>query len=210
MEKIGKYSKDTFSSTNTEQRKRKFPRVEKRREKIKNIIIEIAKRRFSIENFYTVKFESIAEEAEISRASLYSYFNSKEDIIYEIIKPVLEDWIVKYELLLKNSNELTHKQVIEKFIEIYLELWEHHETSVIITQNFFDLNLEKSKILGLYNKLIELKLKLLGKIEKEIRFPKEIASKILLKCTFSLIRILVDIPGGKDYFRESIKKLVFK
>ncbi len=209
MEKLGKFDRDSYPFSSSEQ-KRKFPRVEKRREKIRNLILEIAKKKFSTENFYSVKFESFAEEVEISRASLYSYFASKEEIIYEIVKYVLEDWIIKYELLLKNSNELTHKQLIENFIDIFVEIWEKHQSSVIVTQNFLDLDLDKGKISGLYNKLIELKFKILEKFEKELRFPKEITSKILLKCAFSLIRMLSELPEGREHFRESIKKLIFK
>lgn len=208
MDKFGKIEEEESSSVTQEKAKRKLPRVERRREKIKKNILEISKNKFASSHPYLVKFETIAEEAEISRATLYSYFDSKEDIIYEIVKPVLEDLIIKYESLLKDINKLSTNQVIERLSEIFIHLWENHQISLVVANKVLDM--KKGRLEGLYNRMLELKLKILEKIEKDLKFPKEKIYELLLNIVVPMLKISLDFQDGKKLFKDTLKKIIAK
>lgn len=208
MDKAGKIEEEGSSSVIQEKTKRRLPRVERRREKIKKNILEISKNKFASSHPYLVKFETIAEEAEISRATLYSYFDSKEDIIYEIVKPVLEELIIKYEFLLKDISKLSTNQIIDRLSEIFIHLWKNHQLSLVVANKILDM--EKEKLEGLYNRMLELKLKILEKIEKDLKFPKEKIYELLLNIVVPMLKILLEIQDGEKIFKDTLKKIIVK
>ncbi|MFN3603933.1 MAG: TetR/AcrR family transcriptional regulator [Leptonema sp. (in: bacteria)] len=212
MERMGKPDKENSSGEEQGKQKKKFPRVEKRREKIKKNILELAKKKFANENPYIVKFETFAEEVEISRASLYSYFDSKEEILEEILKPVLEELIEKYEILLKNLKNETPLQIIENLIEILIQAKEHHQLSLVVLSKLLELNDHVLTQNPLYHRMLEVQQTILEKIEKELKFPKEVASQLLVKCGLSLINLLFGfgLPESRKLLKETIKKLISK
>ena len=65
----------------------------------KNIILDAAKELFSNKSFDTITMEEIAELAALSRATLYNYFNTKEEIYFSIGVAQLKQWIEQYTLL---------------------------------------------------------------------------------------------------------------
>jgi AcrR family transcriptional regulator len=65
----------------------------------KNIIIEAAKVLFSKKSFDMITMEEISDLAALSRATLYNYFKTKEEIYFNIGISKLEDWIEQYNLL---------------------------------------------------------------------------------------------------------------
>jgi len=168
MEKMKKFNTTEGSQefqSKEEETKRKLPRVEKRRKRIRKHILEIATKRFALEGPDRVRLEEVADEADISRATLYSHFPSKDAIIYEIIKPVLEELIEEYEKLLKEIDSLKSEQVLNRLTDIFINLWEHHQFSLLLAQKVLDMDLGELK--PLYDKMLELKIKILSKFEEE-------------------------------------------
>lgn len=168
MEKMKKFNTTEDcqeSQAKEEETKRKLPRVEKRRQRIRKHILEIATKRFALEGPDRVRLEEVADEADISRATLYSHFPSKDAIIYEIIKPVLEELIEEYEKLLKEIDSLKAEQVLNRLTDIFINLWEHHQFSLLLAQKVLDM--DPGELKPLYDKMLELKIKILSKFEEE-------------------------------------------
>jgi AcrR family transcriptional regulator len=192
----------------SDESKRKLPRVAKRRIKIRKLILDIATKRFALEGPENVRLEDVADEADISRATLYSHFPSKDAIIYEIIKPVLEELIKEYEKLLKDIDNLKVEQIFNQLVDIYINLWENYELALILAQKVLDM--EPGELKPLYERMLELKLKILSKLEKEkkLRLPKEIAFNVLLNTLIPLLRYILPNQDGKKLFRSTLKGLL--
>ncbi len=207
---IKKLEKYNASNTNQEeQNKRKLPRVEKRRIKIRKQILDIATKRFALEGPENVKLEEIADEADISRASLYSHFPSKDALIYEIIKPVLEELIQKYENLLKEIHKQKIDIVFDRLTDIYITLWENHQLALLLAQRILEMN--PGELKTLYDKILELKMQILSKFEKEkkLKLPKEVSFKIILYTLIPLLRYILPLSDGKKLFKQTLKDLLF-
>jgi len=74
--------------------KKKNLRLERKRlrwEENKAFILEAAERIFSRKGYNLATMDDIAEEAQFSKATLYRYFNSKRDILFETILNFFED-----------------------------------------------------------------------------------------------------------------------
>ena len=68
---------DTKKSIKSSRRERKAQRTRRR-------ILEVARELFESQLYDDVKMDDISEEADLSRATLYNYFGSKEAIYFEI------------------------------------------------------------------------------------------------------------------------------
>jgi AcrR family transcriptional regulator len=81
----------------------------------KKIILEAAKVLFSEKGFDFVTMEEIADLTALSRATLYNYFNTKEEIYFSVGISKLEDWIEQYKLL--DVNKFTGEKLIAYLTE---------------------------------------------------------------------------------------------
>ncbi|MEJ2295346.1 MAG: TetR/AcrR family transcriptional regulator [Candidatus Lokiarchaeota archaeon] len=114
-----------------------------------------AKDLFSKESFDTISMEEIAGATALSRATLYNYFNTKEEIYFNIALDKVEDWIEMYELL-KHKDYSGKALVIKLTEELVKDILEYPHYSKLIRRFFYrsnDLNLPIEEIF--YNKLIK-------------------------------------------------------
>ncbi|MFX1390610.1 MAG: TetR/AcrR family transcriptional regulator [Promethearchaeota archaeon] len=123
----------------------------------RKIIIEAAKSLFSKKSFDMITMEEIADLAALSRATLYNYFKTKEEIYFNIGISKLKEWIEQNQLL--NSNNYSGKEYILLLTENLVEdLLEFPVYSRLLRRFFYrsdELNIPIEKIF--YEKLIEKK-----------------------------------------------------
>ncbi|MFX0039279.1 MAG: TetR/AcrR family transcriptional regulator [Promethearchaeota archaeon] len=125
----------------------------------KNIILNAAKKAFSEKGFDFVTMEEIADLAALSRATLYNYFSTKEEIYFTIGISKLEDWFEQYESL--DSTKLSGEQMalfltenlVKDLLEypIYIKLlrrffYRSKELNIPIQEKFYDGMIEKKEI----------------------------------------------------------------
>ncbi|MCS7204534.1 MAG: TetR/AcrR family transcriptional regulator [Leptospiraceae bacterium] len=209
MEKIMNDKKENQLDNNESSTKRVLHRVAKRRQRVRNKILEIATKRFAIEGPDNVKLEGIADEADISRATLYSHFASKDEIIYEIIKPVLEEIIQKYEMIIKDLDKLSTGEIFDELSDFYIHLWENYELALLLAQKI--LEKKPYNLLPLYDRMLELKRKILQKFEKEkkLKFPIDNTYDIILSTLVPLLKNIAPLQNGKKLFKSTLKNMLF-
>ncbi len=102
----------------------------------KSFILEVAKKLFSEKSFEAITMEEIAESAALSRATLYNYFNAKEEIYFNIAIVQIEKWIEEYQLF--NISKYNGKEIAllltENLIEGILEFPNYSK----LLRRFFD------------------------------------------------------------------------
>lgn len=89
---------------------------EKRRDDKKKAIIQTALGLFDQYGFEKVSMTDIAEKARVSRASIYNFFKSKDNLRRIIIKDILDDSVGKVQKLLEEQGNFIDK--ISEYIKI--------------------------------------------------------------------------------------------
>ena len=174
----------------------------------KNKIAEAANDLFVKKGLTNVSMKEIASSVGYSKSSLYSYFNSKEDIISYILEMAIEEAEEYYENLDTKQFEESQK-MLDYIIENELE-------NILYDNNLFELlNQNHQEFLTLFseNKSLIEKMKKLR--EKELKIVKKILTeyiddeKQLTLCANMLIQIFHGI-NHYLYFTEktmSIKEI---
>ncbi len=92
--------------------------------RIKKIILDGASELFSNNPYESVAMNKIADHVALSRATLYNYFKTKEEIFFEIAFIKLKDIIEEQKVLLKSSKSglkgvlSIHKSVAQSLLEL--------------------------------------------------------------------------------------------
>jgi AcrR family transcriptional regulator len=76
----------------------------------KGFILDAAKKLFSEKTFESITMEEIADLAALSRATLYNYFNTKEEIYFNIGLTRIEQWIEEAQSV--NLSEYNGKEIV--------------------------------------------------------------------------------------------------
>lgn len=73
---------------------------ERRTEQKKQLILAITKEKLIHNRFHTATIKEIAKEANVSQVSIYNYFGSKDELLFEAIGDMMEEQLKRYEHLL--------------------------------------------------------------------------------------------------------------
>ena len=104
-------------------------RKEREKQQRRNDIIDAAEKVFFSKGFTNSTMDDVAEEAELSKGTLYLYFKSKEELFHEIAgrgEELLEKYFKK---AIKNKRNGIKKvrAIGEAFIKFFMENREYHE-----------------------------------------------------------------------------------
>lgn len=96
-------------------------RRKRERDNRRNAILKAARKLFFEKGFKTVTVESIARKAELSKGSIYLYFNSKEEIYTQILLNDIDKFHDHFADLLQNSPSAS--EALGRFAGIYVDLF---------------------------------------------------------------------------------------
>ena len=115
----------------------------------RKFILETAAKFFSKNGFFATSVQDIAKECNISKATIYQLFNSKEDILYQIIQ-YKHDQIIQEAALIDNSDISSPKeQLIEKIV---IELVGFHQNNDFLSILFHsDQSIRNNQIKNLFD-----------------------------------------------------------
>ncbi len=98
-------------------------RRRREKENRKAAILKAARRLFFEKGFKPVTVESIAKKAELSKGSVYLYYNSKEEIYAQILLNDIGKFNRKIENLFNNGD--TASSILHKLSTIYIDFFLH-------------------------------------------------------------------------------------
>lgn len=114
MFKNSKCYYEYMESKNIESNNENLTKKERKKLRLKNIILDGASELFLNSDFEDVTMSDIADSVALSRATLYNYFGSKEEIFYEIGSRYTREQIIK----LKKLHD-SEKSGLESFLSFY-------------------------------------------------------------------------------------------
>lgn len=128
---------------------------EKERETRKNLILDAAERQFATKPFDKVSMKEIANEAQLSKSSIYNYFHSQEELFIEVAlrdTDILLDELVH---VMNNNREPSIAYIIDAFIDFFI----NHDSIFRMSSLFMLLgnlsNESLSKVNPVLRKLME-------------------------------------------------------
>jgi AcrR family transcriptional regulator len=182
-------------------------RIGRRRSKTRQHIIETALDLFIEKGIRGISFDQIAEQSDISRGTLYSHFSNKEELVEEILKPVLIEAAGSVAAL----TEWPPLVAIDKLLNLLLDLWKNYQTTLLL---IYKLNrAELGALAALHDDYLEKIIQLFEKIERTdlLRYSDpRLTALVIYKTAIPLLETLQNLDDFDCLFISSMKSLIFK
>ncbi|PWA05791.1 hypothetical protein DCC39_17840 [Pueribacillus theae] len=201
MDFIDKFSEDTKPKDVSE-------RIYQNRMNQKREIIKAAFNLFAQQGYYETTLEAIAKEVGMTRAALYRYFSSKNELLFQCHKVVYEYSIDKLSQLKTIQNPPTRlSRMLEAHILLFLEDFPFSSPTLMSIRSF--PSEFKNQIIKFRKKIEEPYLQCLQDWRRE--FPeqlKNIDNKILINTLFSAANAVPKWWDGKSEPQLVAKQVV--
>lgn len=150
---------------------------------------------FSEFGFKNISMDMIAKKANISRSTMYNFYNSKEDIVIDILDTV-------YLLLqvISSSGKLDIKLLFDllkstQFDLGFIQQFKHHPTVIKISESLIKIfDLRSNSPHNNYTKIL----------------PTELAIDIVTNCFWPLFQCCKNDKEGDLYFKTITYNILFK
>ena len=172
--------------------------VEKKEAK-KDKIIEKSMELFCEKGYHTTKVEEITKALGISKGNFYTYFGSKEEVLYEILNIMKNE---KIKMLEEIDTDKAPKEILKTFIEDYIQFFFKYLKKVNL-QNIDDF-LKDEKVLNYAEEIQDILVDFLKKnIVERIRESKNKEYNLRFISEF----ILASIEGFLlyEHLREKLR-----
>jgi len=95
---------------------------QREKDKIRNrrLLLEAAEKLFAVHGFAMTKIEDVAEEAGFSKATVYNYFDNKEDLFLALIESKFEEMVQASEDVF--NSKVPFETVVENYIKTSLNI----------------------------------------------------------------------------------------
>lgn len=91
-------------------------RMAKKISKRNKLILETAEELIRDHGYHQVKMSDISEKLDIAKGTLYSHYQSKEQLVFSIVKPKIDSFLITMEKIDKNN--LSENKKVLSFIEM--------------------------------------------------------------------------------------------
>lgn len=119
-----------------EKQRKPSQRVARRRQRLREQILESSSVLFAKAGLDGVRFEDIANAADIARGTLYSFFRDKESLLEELGSEVSGRLLQGIERI-KQTEPVAR---IEEIFHLYCDLWEKMPERMLLLQKFLEQN----------------------------------------------------------------------
>ncbi len=121
--------------------------------KKREAIITASRDLFAINGYENTKVEDITRSINISKGSFYTYFKTKEDVLFEVIEKLYSE----YEKVLENINKSQdQKSILKEFFKIRLLIHMKYGNIEDTIIELLLLEVSNEKILSLRNRIISM------------------------------------------------------
>lgn len=183
------------------------PRVDRRRARARARILDVAARRFAERGFDEVRLDTIAEEADVARGTLYTHFESKDALVSAILAPLLEQAGAAVRALSGRSG----REAVRGLCAVYLDLWHHHPHALRLSYQLQARPL--GELAPLHGAFLRGVLDALAVPEQEgiLRTGNTaLAARVLAKVAIPLLELYGRQPAADALFVESIEGLLLR
>lgn len=165
---------------------------------------QIRKAAFSLFTKYgiqKVNIQEIAKKANVSQVTIYNYFGSKDELVYEVLKDYLERQIDSFQQLI--YSDLSFQDKLIKLIEMKLS-----STNELSPEFIEAIISENSQIANLFQEFAnEKSMPLIVTFIEEGRKSGDISSSLSMNTIFFILQAMTDaIQKHSDIFQSNSNK----
>ncbi len=186
---------------------RPSPRVQRRLQRTRQSVIAAATEQFSRKSFGTVSVEQITEAADISRGTFYKLFKDKEEVLGEILRPLME----LYGSELANIDSADPWEIIDRVIDVYIRIWRDAPTAFSLSQK------DSTGIFHLIEEAHRPAMAHMYRLFKQIEAHDILRAKraeeamaLTARSAVIVLRVYDGEPDWERLFRESMRGLLLK
>lgn len=179
-----------------------------KKELIKEKAIEI----LAEHGYFTTTTRAIAEEANISLGSIYSYYKNKEDILNTIFK---EEYLKRENFLKKiNTKEMNSIEKIETFLDFHFEeLSNNRALTTVLSRESLNPELQTLEGIQQFTQQLPQFFEEILKQDESNRLIRNLNSELISKVIFNTIRSSVYTLSACNHcdfetMKEEIKKFI--
>jgi len=192
-------------------------RRKRERENRKNAILKAARKLFFDKGFRQVTVEDIAKKAELSKGSIYLYFNSKEEIYSQILLNDIDKFHERVADILQYSSGASDALV--RLTEIYVDFFLNDRELFRILMNFMLHNNDMNLPEDINDHLIKTTNRTVSIIEQVFKFgiekgefPPEINLRMNRNAIWGLLNGIISLHlfTGKESKREEVIRSTIK
>ncbi len=193
-----------------EQQKKKLtvghsPRVARRRRRMREALLTAGARQFASRGVAHVSVEDLLAEADISRATFYDIFHSKNNLLESIINPIFEMATLSVLELWQASAHAGLTGVLDT----YLELWRAHREGLLLITAVDAATFRHFE--DRHRSLNDALYQVLSKAERAGLLRNgsaEYSLKVIARTAIPLLKIYDDHPSGDVLFVDAMTALL--
>ena len=182
-------------------------KVASRRNKVREQLLTLAAKLFVERGFNNVSVEELLEAVGISRATFYGFFANKPELAANILLPVFDSGIAA----LAKSKPRKPRAIAEKLIDLYLDLWKHHQHALLLTGQVDATVFPYIKAAhDRYGEVIQAELQHIAAAGMLRNGSVPLSYLVLAKTGIPLLRLYHTQPEFERIYRESMLALLLK
>lgn len=182
-------------------------RVQRRRDNQRQRIIQEAAARFADLGPDAVRLDQVADAADVSRGTLYSHFQTKEELLRAIMRPALEAAVDG----LRTIGRGRARARMDGLLALYLELWRDHRNALRVSHRLRHLELAETAALhaafaqGVFDVLAAAaRARIL-----RTRDPM-VGARMIMRTAVPLLEICTTQPRGDQLFVETMRGMLVR
>ena len=184
-------------------------RRERKKEETRESIINCAVSFFREKGFQETSMEEIAEKSDVSKGTLYNYFQDKESILVGYFQVVIADYGKKIKEKFTESKDI--KLTLYRLLELISGIFENDQELAAIYFKYrmpsrFDVNLDSSQRSGIEKWVLEV----IEKAQQDGQLRNDIPALVLtrtfqfLVMSFFISSIYTEVPFEVDSIKDQL------
>ena len=182
-------------------------KVARRRSRTRAELLDVAADKFLEFGVENVSVDDIIDTVGISRGTFYSLFDSRDDLVHQIIQPVLIQGISA----LKDIKEPDARERLRAVLRVYVHMWVENARALVLA---FKLNKRFMQMFEpehmMFSNLVENHLKAVAeggllKFENDL-----IARRLIGRCAIDVLTVLQDEDAFEDTFLSVMEDMLVR
>ena len=182
-------------------------KVARRRSRTRTELLNVAADKFLEFGVENVSVDDLIEAVGISRGTFYSLFDSRDDVVHQIIQPVL----VKGINSLKNVQETNARERLHSVLRVYVDMWTEDSKALVLA---FKLNKRFMQMFEpehmMFSNLTEKHLKSVAQ-SGILKFENDhVARRLIGRCAIDVLTVLQDEDTFEETFLSVMEDMLVK
>ncbi len=182
------------------------PRVARRRTRTRKRVLQAAATLFAERGIDNVTLTDITDAADISRGNFYTYFDSKQELLHEIYRPVFQYAQERFQDLVQQPPA----QAIEEIVRLHLDIWREFPHTLSVAHQVRYVSPESC--VSVHSAHMQEAVEIFKSAAREdlLRVEPALAAKMLDTIAVPLLQLCQEAADPDELFVQSMLRLLLK